>query len=135
MSDDAHRALFQQVSKSLIEFARNMVAETGGYFAPTDTARMLMSAALVTMANDIGRTPTVAYLRELAAAAARQHWVRRIRTREARTAPAPAPIRWQMRVRRPRRRFGSGRPTAKAASQPPQSSVTLHVAWQFPLEG
>jgi len=65
---DQRRALFRHVSKVLIDFAQRVVADTGGYFVPTDAARMLMAAGLATMANAIGRDLAVEYLRSLATA-------------------------------------------------------------------
>jgi hypothetical protein len=65
---DTHRDLFRKASNDLIRFARRLEGAADGYFTASDIARTMMSAALVTMARDIGREPTVEYLRSLATA-------------------------------------------------------------------
>jgi len=65
---DTHRELFRKVSSDLFKFARQLEGAADGYLTASDVARTMMSAALVTMARDIGREPTVEYLRSLATA-------------------------------------------------------------------
>ena len=66
--DDAQkrRDIFRHASRALIDAAAAMTAQSGGYFSPVDTARLLLAAGSAVLGNTLGRAATVAHLRTLA---------------------------------------------------------------------